>query len=85
MKQESLENLARTLAESVPGIVRSVRDDLENNFHTVLQSRLHKLDLVTREEFDVQLAVLERTRKKLTELEARIAELEPADDDNAAA
>jgi BMFP domain-containing protein YqiC len=53
-----------------------VRDDLERNFLAVLRSGLGKLDLVTREEFDVQEAVLARTREKLQALEARLRSLE---------
>jgi len=76
MSNESIENLAKKLAESVPEGLRSVRDDLETNFRGVLQSGLSKLDLVTREEFDVQEAVLARTREKLERLEAKLEDLE---------
>ena len=76
MADESIENLARRLAESVPEGLRSMKDELESNFRGVLQSGLSKLDLVTREEFEVQEAVLTRTREKLEALEARLKELE---------
>lgn len=76
MADESIENLARKLAESVPEGLRSMRDDLEENFRGVLRSGLEKLDLVTREEFEVQQAVLAKTRQKLEALEARLKELE---------
>ena len=76
MSDESIENLARKLAESVPEGLRSMREDLETNFRGVLQSGISKLDLVTREEFEVQEAVLARTREKLEHLEAKLAELE---------
>ena len=76
MSDDSIEKLARTLAESLPQGLRSVRDDLEKNFRAVLRSGLGKLDLVTREEFDVQEAVLARTREKLQALEARLRALE---------
>jgi len=76
MSDYSIENLARRLAESVPDGLRSVRDDLENNFHSVLKTGIGKLDLVTREEFEVQEAVLARTREKLETLEAKLEELE---------
>jgi BMFP domain-containing protein YqiC len=56
--------------------VRAFGRDLEGNFKAILQSQLGKLDLVTRQEFDVQAAILERTRSKLTELEARLKDLE---------
>jgi hypothetical protein len=54
----------------------ALRRDLEQNFKGVLQSQLAKLDLVTREEFDVQASVLKRTREKLAALEQRLAQLE---------
>ena len=53
-----------------------LRRDLEANFKGVLQGQLAKLDLVTREEFDVQANVLKRTRSKLAALEKRLADLE---------
>ena len=76
MSDESIENLARKLAESVPEGLRAVREDLENNFRSVLRASLSKLDLVTREEFEVQEAVLARTREKLEALENRLEEFE---------
>ena len=76
MANESIEELARKLAEAVPEGLRSMRDDLEENFRGVLRSGLSKLDLVTREEFEVQQAVLAKTRQKLEALEARLKELE---------
>lgn len=71
-----LNELARKLADSVPGNIKSMREDMERNFKSMLQSTLARMDLVTREEFDVQLAVLARTREKLEALEARLATLE---------
>ena len=71
-----IDDLARRLAGSVPESVMALRRDLEQNFKGVLQSQLAQLDLVTREEFDVQATVLRRTREKLAALEARLAELE---------
>ena len=50
--------------------------DLEKNFRGMLTSTFAKLDLVTREEYDVQVQVLARTREKLAAMEARVAELE---------
>jgi len=71
-----IDDLARRLAGSVPESVMALRRDLEQNFKGVLQSQLAQLDLVTREEFDVQATVLKRTREKLAALEARLADLE---------
>ncbi len=71
-----IDDLARRLAGAVPENVSALRRDLEQNFKGVLQSQLARLDLVTREEFDVQSAVLRRTREKLAALEQRLADLE---------
>ena len=76
MTNESIENLAEKLAAAVPEGLRSMREDLEHNFRAVLRSSLSKLDLVTREEFEVQEAVLARTREKLEALEAKLAQHE---------
>ena len=71
-----IDEIARRLLERVPPALRSVQQDLENNFRAVLRERLSKLDLVTRDEFDAQAKVLERTRARVEELEARLAKLE---------
>ncbi len=60
-------------------LARSPAADLEKNLRALRASAFSRLDLVTREEFDVQREVLARTRVKLQELEARLAELESAD------
>jgi ubiquinone biosynthesis accessory factor UbiK len=72
----SLDELARKLADAIPPGLVALRNDLEQNFKAVLQSGLAKLDLVTRQEFDIQAAVLRRSRERLEELEKRIAALE---------
>jgi BMFP domain-containing protein YqiC len=71
-----LADLAKRLAESVPADLQLLRGDLEKNFHAVLQASFAKMNLVSREEFEVQRAVLARTREQLEGLEARVAELE---------
>ncbi len=76
MTKDSIDNLAKKLAESVPEGLRSMREDLETNFQGVLRSGISKLDLVTREEFEVQEAVLTRTREKLERLEEKIEAIE---------
>lgn len=78
MAKETIDKLAKKLAEAVPQGIRSVQEDLEANFRSVLRSGLSKLDLVTREEFEVQQAVLAKTRAKLEAMEGRLAALEPA-------
>lgn len=76
MNKESIDQLATKLAEAVPQGLKLVRDDLEDNFRSVLRSGLARLDLVTRDEFEVQRAVLARTREKLDTLESRLAQLD---------
>jgi BMFP domain-containing protein YqiC len=76
MTKESIDKLARSLAEAVPEGLKNVQGDLEKNFRSVLQAGLDKLDLVTREEFEVQQAVLAKTRAKLEALESRLAGME---------
>jgi len=73
---EKLDELARRLSSLVPPSLREGREEMQENFKAVLQSGLTKLDLVTREEFEVQRAVLLRTREKLEELQRTVADLE---------
>jgi ubiquinone biosynthesis accessory factor UbiK len=77
MDPRSLDDLAKRLAASVPESLNALKQDLESNFKAVLQAAVSKMDLVTRQEFDVQSAVLRRTREKLDALEARLAALDP--------
>jgi BMFP domain-containing protein YqiC len=76
LSSTTLDDLARRLADAVPESVRSFGRDLEGNFKAVLQAQLSKLDLVSRQEFDVQAALLARTQATLTALETRLKELE---------
>ena len=71
-----IDDIARRLFEGLPEAARTMRRDGESNFRAVLQSSLGKLDLTTREEFEVQSKVLERTRARVEALELRIAALE---------
>ncbi|HMH87098.1 MAG TPA: accessory factor UbiK family protein [Steroidobacteraceae bacterium] len=76
MNSNGLDDLAKRLADSVPESLRAFGRDLESNFKAVLQAQLAKLDLVTRQDFDVQAAILERTQEKQTALETRLKDLE---------
>lgn len=75
-KSDFLHDLSSRLAKALPNNVKSIKDDLEKNFHAVLQKAFAKLELVTREEFDSQAKVLARTRKKLEALEKEVKSLE---------
>ena len=81
---KSIDDLARRLSDLVPPGLKDARADLEQNFRSTLRAGLGRLDLVTREEFEVQRAVLLRTREKVEALERALAALEtktaPPDD-----
>lgn len=72
---KNLESLAQQLHSVLPQGLKNVGNDLEEKFKQILQAQLAKLDVVTREEFDVQSQVLLRTREKLNQLEQRLDEL----------
>jgi BMFP domain-containing protein YqiC len=76
LNSTALDELARRLADAVPESLRSLGRDLEGNFKAVLQAQLSRLDLVSRQEFDVQAALLRRTEEKLAVLDQRLRELE---------
>ncbi|HSQ06798.1 MAG TPA: accessory factor UbiK family protein [Chromatiaceae bacterium] len=71
-----LDDLATRLAGSLPKGLQALQADIQRNLRAGMEAGLARLDLVTREEFDVQTAVLARTRAKLEALEARVAEME---------
>ena len=73
---KAIDDIANRLAGAIPPGLSSLKDDLEKSFHAILQGALGKLDLVTREEFEVQKLVLAKTRSKLEDLEKRVAEIE---------
>ncbi|SDD55708.1 hypothetical protein SAMN04488509_103212 [Aquimonas voraii] len=76
IRLKALDDLAHRLSELLPPGLEDTRADLEKNFRAALHSGFSKLDLVTREEFDVQRAVLLRTREKLALLERMLGDLE---------
>ncbi len=77
-----IDELARRLSDLVPPGLRESREELQATFKNALQAGLSRLDLVTREEFDVQRAVLLRTREKLDALEQAVAALETRNSDS---
>ena len=76
------DDLASKLTDAIPEGARELQMDMEKNARTLLSNTLDRLDLVTREEFDVQKAVLARTRAKVEALEKQVAALEKAVSDN---
>jgi BMFP domain-containing protein YqiC len=71
-----LDDLATRVAGSLPKGLQALQADIQRNLRAGMEAGLARLDLVTREEFDVQTAVLARTRAKLEALEVRVAEME---------
>lgn len=78
MDRQDIDQIAARLVSLVPPGLAQVQQDLRANFKDVLAQGLRRLDLVTREEFEVQSQVLARSRAKIDELERRVAELEAA-------
>lgn len=76
MDPKIIEDLSQRLSNAVPEGARAFKQDLERNFRAVLNSAFSRLDLVTREELEVQENLLARTRERLDELKARVDELE---------
>lgn len=78
MDPKTIEDLAKRLSEAIPGGLRELQHDLEKNIRTVLENTFSKLNLITRDEFEVQKGVLARTRAKVEALEKQVKELETA-------
>jgi BMFP domain-containing protein YqiC len=78
MEPFRIDEIARRLMDNLPPALRATQRDLVSNFRAVLRASLGKLDLVTRDEFDTQTRVLERTRARLEALEARVKAMEGA-------
>lgn len=72
---KKLEEIAAQLSGALPPGVKAIAEDFETKTKQILQSQLSKLDVVSREEFDVQTQVLLRTREKLVVLEQQVATL----------
>ena len=73
-----LDDISRRMSDNLPRGIQSLQDEVQRNLRMGLESALGRLNLVTREEFEIQQAVLQRTRAKLKALEARVADLEAA-------
>jgi len=76
MNAKILDDLASKIADAIPPGLRSLQSEFEKNVRAILQAAFSKMNLVTREEFDVQSQVLAKTREKLTTLEQTVAKLE---------
>ena len=67
-----LNKIIRKLKETIPNDVEVLKNDIEQNFQSAINAKIKKLDLVTREEFEIQEKVLQRTREKLEQLEEQM-------------
>ena len=76
MDNANIEELARKFVSGLPAALSSMRAELEANFRAALQGAAGRFDLATRSEFDVQAKVLERSRQRIAQLEARLVALE---------
>ena len=75
-----IDYLSRRVTDNLPRGLQTLQDDLQRNLRAGLEAALSRLNLVTREEFEIQQAVLQRTREKVKALEARVAALETTED-----
>jgi len=71
-----LDDIAKQLSAAVPADFQKLRDDLQKNFRAILDNAFSRMSLVTRDEFDAQQSVLNRTREKLEALEQRLKDME---------
>ncbi|HCH69452.1 MAG TPA: hypothetical protein DE042_02945 [Colwellia sp.] len=76
LNAKKIEDIAKQVTDAIPPSLKDLANDFEDKTKSVLQRKLSQLDVVTREEFDVQTQVLIKTRTKISELESRLAELE---------
>ena len=76
MDNMNVEEMARKFVSGLPAALSGMRAELEANFRAALQGAAGRFDLATRSEFDVQAKVLERSRQRVAQLEARLLELE---------
>jgi len=75
-KPFQIDELAKKLSDFMPNSMQNLQQDVEQNIRNGLESGLRKMNLVSREEFDIQNAVLLRTREKLETLEKLVSSLE---------
>lgn len=73
---KKISEIVQEVMDALPPGLKNLPQEVKQNFREALQSGLMKMNLVTREEFDAQKAVLERTREKLEKLEQKVKELE---------
>tara|TARA_B100000900_G_C20190901_1_gene557821 strand:+ start:164 stop:391 length:228 start_codon:yes stop_codon:yes gene_type:complete len=70
--QNYLKNIKKKITENLPDDLEAIKGDIQQNIQSLIESQIKNLDLVTREEFEIQEQVLKRTREKLEELEKQL-------------
>tara|TARA_B100000614_G_C14385713_1_gene427502 strand:- start:124 stop:351 length:228 start_codon:yes stop_codon:yes gene_type:complete len=70
--QNYIKNITKKITENLPDDLEAIKGDLQQNIQSLIESQIKNLDLVTREEFEIQEQVLKRTREKLEELEKQL-------------
>ncbi len=76
MVKNKIESILSDVSDALPDNLQHLKKDLEKNLRATLNATFSKMELVTREEFDIQTTLLQRTRSKLDELQAKLSELE---------
>ncbi|XQW85020.1 ubiquinone biosynthesis accessory factor UbiK [Thalassotalea piscium] len=76
INSKKIEDIAKQVTDAIPPGLKNLANDFEEKTKTVIQRKLSELDVISREEFDVQTQVLLKTREKLAALEVKVAELE---------
>ncbi len=76
LDNKTINDLASKLSSVIPEGAKTLKADIDNNIKAVLESSLRQMNLVSREEFDTQSALLERTLEKMDQLEQQIREME---------
>ncbi len=76
MINQKIEEILSNISKVLPEDVQHIKNELEKNLRAALNASFSKIELVTREEFDIQTTLLQRTRTKLDELEKKLAEIE---------
>lgn len=79
---ELTQRISRLLPDNMTDNAQAIRTDIENNIHALLQETINKLNLVSREEFEIQTALLQRSREKLDKLEKKLAKINKHETNN---
>jgi ubiquinone biosynthesis accessory factor UbiK len=80
LKPEKLDNLVKQFQAFLPEDMRQTKHDVEKNIKAMMKASFQKMDLVTREEFEIQSALLVKTRCLLDELEEKVKQMEKGND-----